>query len=255
MKLDRTFIIFDQGGISSSESWKNAHASYARAISSMTHPKGASSMTLRRMVKEKNGKEYRNGVPELRRLFLDRLKFGEGWESEVQTDIERDQKPALVTKYYPIPEEYEEPITANFGGFDFVAREDDIRIAIEWETGNISSSHRSLNKLSIALQEGKIQAGVLIVPSRALYKHLTDRVGNIHELTPYLSFWKSYAHLVQKGLLAISVVEHDDLTDDPKIPYLKLGKDGNAKKQPPENNHSSEKRSQLHDSASEGSIL
>ena len=29
-------------------------------------------------------------------------------------------------------------------------------------------------------------------------------------------------------MLAIAVVEHDELTDDPKFPYLKVGKDGRA---------------------------
>lgn len=61
------------------------------------------------------------------------------------------------------------------------------KVAIEWETGNISSSHRSMNKLGIALMGGVIQIGVLIVPSRDLYDHLTDRIGNIGELSGYLS--------------------------------------------------------------------
>ncbi len=65
-----------------------------------------------------------------------------------------------------------------------------MQIAIEWETGNISSSHRSMNKLALALGAGIIQVGVLIVPSRSLYEHLTDRIGNIGELSGYLSMWE-----------------------------------------------------------------
>jgi hypothetical protein len=64
------------------------------------------------------------------------------------------------------------------------------KVAIEWETGNISSSHRSMNKLAIALGSGVVQVGVLIVPSRQLYDHLTDRIGNIGELSGYLSMWE-----------------------------------------------------------------
>jgi hypothetical protein len=49
-------------------------------------------------------------------------------------------------------------------------------VAVEWETGNISSSHRALNKMALGLLNGTIAAGVLIVPSRKLYRYLTDRI-------------------------------------------------------------------------------
>lgn len=60
-------------------------------------------------------------------------------------------------------------------------------VALEWETGNVSSSHRSLNKMSLGLLKGVLAAGILVVPSRELYKYLTDRIGNFEELAPYLS--------------------------------------------------------------------
>ena len=69
---------------------------------------------------------------------------------------------------------------------------------------------------------------MLILPSRNLYDHLTDRIGNIGELSPYLGMWKSMGAAVERGMLAIAVVEHDELTDDPEFPYLKAGKDGRA---------------------------
>ena len=102
------------------------------------------------------------------------------------------------------------------------------KVAIEWETGNISSSHRSMNKLAIALKAGIVDIGVLIVPSRALYEHLTDRIGNISELSGYLEMWAGAGEAVDRGLLAITVVEHDKLTDDPDFPYLPTGNDGRA---------------------------
>jgi hypothetical protein len=71
-----------------------------------------------------------------------------------------------------------------------------------------------MNKLAIALASGVIQAGVLIVPSRSCYEHLTDRIGNIGELSGYLELWEATRERVDCGLLAISVVEHDALTDD-----------------------------------------
>ncbi|HTQ36898.1 MAG TPA: hypothetical protein VMH77_07665, partial [Steroidobacteraceae bacterium] len=49
------------------------------------------------------------------------------------------------------------------------------------------------------------------------------------ELAGYLPLWKAVGANVTKGLLAITVVEHDELTTDPRIPYLKVGNDGRAR--------------------------
>lgn len=105
---------------------------------------------------------------------------------------------------------------------------DSWRAVIEWETGNISSSHRSMNKLCLALMAQQTEVAVLIVPSREMYPHLTDRVGNWMELSPYLHFWKKVGGYVKSGLLAITVVEHDKLTDDPAVPYIGQGTDGRS---------------------------
>ena len=86
-----------------------------------------------------------------------------------------------------------------------------------------------MNKLGIALMNGVVQIGVLIVPSRNLYEHLTDRIGNIGELSGYLSMWEGLKQGVEHGLLAISVVEHDKLTDSKTFPHLKAGSDGRAR--------------------------
>ena len=86
-----------------------------------------------------------------------------------------------------------------------------------------------MNKLGLALAANTIDAAVLVVPSRELYEHLTDRIGNIGELSGYLAMWHGLEPSVKSGLLAITVVEHDELTDDPNYPYLPVGKDGRAK--------------------------
>jgi hypothetical protein len=115
----------------------------------------------------------------------------ENWKPEGDVDLSRDRKQPAI-KLYPSMEPYREPITSGFGGFDFITTgAQGIKVAIEWETGNISSSHRSMNKLALALGNGIVQVGVLIVPSRHLYEHLTDRIGNIGELSGYLSMWES----------------------------------------------------------------
>ncbi len=229
MKWLRTLVIFDRGEVVTTSDWQTIHESYVRSILSIDYPKEAGSLTLRRKVKRPDGQWNRNGVCYLRSRFLDHMINNEKWRSEVDVDFGKDRVPPHL-RLYPSLELHREPITSEFGDFDFVTTAPaGTHVAIEWETGNISSSHRSMNKLAIALASGKIQAGVLIVPSRNLYEHLTDRIGNIGELSGYLSMWKDLEARVARGLLAISIVEHDSLTNDPAFPYLPAGKDGRAR--------------------------
>jgi hypothetical protein len=95
-------------------------------------------------------------------------------------------------------------------------------VALEWETGNISSSHRAINKLVTALKYGAIYAGVLVLPSNALAKYLTDRIGNIGELEPYLPMWADYP--IEEGLLRIYVMEYDAM--DSAAPLIPKRLDG-----------------------------
>jgi len=228
MKWLRTLILFDQGEVVSSPDWRALHESYVRSIESIDNPRGSGRLCLRRKVKLPGGQWARNGVGYLRSRFLEHVCDVEGWQPEGGVDLKRDREQPAI-RLYPSLQEYREPITSDFGGFDLVTEGDNgTRIAIEWETGNISSSHRSMNKLAIALSAGVVDVGVLILPSRILYEHLTDRIGNIGELSGYLSMWEGLKSTVQRGLLAITVVEHDELTDDPDFPYLAAGNDGRA---------------------------
>lgn len=229
MKWLRTLVLFDKGNVISSDDWKTIHTGYVRAIASIDHPVGSGTLTIRKKAQLANGQWRRNGVGYLRRRFLRFMCDTEGWRPECHVDLARDrQQPPILL--YPSLQPYTEPITSDFGGFDFmITAPGGSCIAIEWETGNISSSHRSMNKLAIAMTNGLIQVGVLIVPSRKLYEHLTDRIGNIGELSGYLSMWEGLKSVVARGLLAITVVEHDALSTDRSLPYLKVGKDGRAK--------------------------
>lgn len=228
MKFLRTLVLFDQGGIITSLDWQEVHDSYVRSIASIDHPRGSGKLKLRRKTKKLNNQWARNGVGYLRSCFLNHMLNNEGWHAEGDVDLSRNRQQPPI-RLYPSLESYYEPITSNFGGFDFITTTPNgLKIAIEWETGNISSSHRSMNKLAIALNNGIIQVGVLILPSRDLYEHLTDRIGNIGELSGYLSMWESLKSSVRHGLLAITVVEHDELTDDTDFPYLPSGNDGRA---------------------------
>lgn len=229
MKWLRTLVLFDRGDVVSSSDWQSIHQSFVRSIESIDSPTGSGRLVLRRKKQDPTSKQWnRNGVGFLRSRFLEHMVKIEGWQAEGEVDLQNlEEKPDF--HLYPSMESYSEPITSTFGDFDFVTTTTSgIRVAIEWETGNISSSHRSLNKLCIVLAAKKIQAGVLILPSKNLYEHLTDRIGNIGELSPYLGMWKSMGASVERGMLAIAVVEHDELTDDPQFPYIKVGKDGRA---------------------------
>jgi hypothetical protein len=96
--------------------------------------------------------------------------------------------------------------------------------AVEWETGNISSSHRAINKMAVGLMDGVIEGGVLILPSRDMYQYLTDRVGNFAEIEPYFNVWKNLK--ISNGFLAVIEIEHDDLSKD--VSPIKKGTDGRA---------------------------
>ena len=115
--------------------------------------------------------------------------------------------------------------TSNPGDYDAVLETKFGPVVVEWETGNISSSHRSLNKMALGIMRGKIAAGILIVPSRELYKYLTDRVGNMRELEPYLDLWKAIP-CKHGGVLEIVAIEHDATSMD--VPRIKKGTDGRA---------------------------
>jgi hypothetical protein len=95
---------------------------------------------------------------------------------------------------------------------------------VEWETGNISSSHRAMNKMALAIINQVLVGGILILPTRGMYRYLTDRVGNFPELAPYFPLWRSLR--VTKGFLAVVAVEHDAASKH--VPRIPKGTNGRA---------------------------
>lgn len=111
------------------------------------------------------------------------------------------------------------------GPIDAVKKLKDGRFfALEWETGNISSSHRALNKMAIGILQGELMGGVLVLPSRPLYEYLTDRVGNFPEMAPYFPLWQAIG--IKEGYLAVIQIEHDRESQD--VPKIPKGTDGRA---------------------------
>ena len=249
MKFVRTVVIFDQGELIEGPQWGAMHDAVTRAIDAIVNPLGNDKFVIRRRTPklDKNGKRtsqwYRNGVVPIRNQFLRRLREL-GWQSERPTGLGRNssllksaEEKAEVRLvefpgkriFTPQDKDWAEVFNETVGHFDFYSElEGGIRCVVEWETGNISSSHRSMNKLCLVMMAQLIDIAVLVVPSVDLYRHLTDRTGNWKELSPYLAFWNRFGAQLQRGLLAITVVEHDELTDDESIPYIPQGKDGRS---------------------------
>ncbi len=118
------------------------------------------------------------------------------------------------------------PEFATFDAYYTFPGSDAAVFVVEWETGNISSSHRAINRMALAMLEGKILGGVLVVPSRALARYLTDRIGNAEELKRYYPLWRIWSQHAEFGYLAIITVEHDLESRD--VPRISKGTDGRA---------------------------
>ena len=126
-----------------------------------------------------------------------------GWSLEVTVDIATLKKPGPMDATYPVG---------------------DRLFCVEWETGNISSSHRAINKMALGILKKILIGGVLVLPTRAMYKYLTDRVGNFPELEPYFPLWRALK--VEEGLLAVIAIEHDAVSRS--VPRIPKGTDGRA---------------------------
>jgi hypothetical protein len=187
------------GSYSKSKHWFKTRRSIHGAVKKCVWPPGSDKFT----IYPQSGKrrDEGNGVGPIKREFIAELQK-QGWT------IEGAAKNCMGQ---------------DLGCFDAVLLGPEGPIVAEWETGNISSSHRSMNKLTMLAADGIIAAGTLVLPSRKLYAYLTDRIGNYRELEPYLKLWKSVP--CQNGILEIVVIEQDAVSYDvPKIPKTTAGR-------------------------------
>jgi hypothetical protein len=203
MRLIHTEQLFDVGRFSDTDAWTTIDEQIRSAIEAVHWPPGSDSFTLNGQRGKKRGEG--NGVVPIKIAWQQYLKAA-GWRMEQRLPIIGSLNPGPVDAVYPIGEN-------RF-------------FCAEWETGNISSSHRALNKMLLGIMRKILVGGALIVPSREMYMYLTDRVGNYQELQPYLPVWRAFAHTIDEGLLIIYVVEHDQI--DPGVPRIAKGTDGRA---------------------------
>ncbi|MEK7403561.1 MAG: hypothetical protein AAB225_00495 [Acidobacteriota bacterium] len=200
MKIVAVHTLISVGSYAKSRHWRQARDEIRTAVRSCEWPPGSGSFTIYPESGKKRGEG--NGVKPIRYRFVADLE-SRGWE------IGGPAKNALGK---------------GLGAFDAVIAGPEGPIVVEWETGNVSSSHRSMNKLTMLLADGVIAAGTLVVPSRALYVYLTDRIGNVKELEPYFRLWQSVP--CRKGVLEIVVIEHD--ATSMKVPKIPKGTEGRA---------------------------
>lgn len=146
-----------------------------------------------------------NGVKPIKNACM-RYLAKRGWQCETRLAVGADSNPGAIDAARRLS-----------SGKWFV---------VEWETGNISSSHRAINKMLLGMTRGQFGAAVLIVPTRALYRYLTDRVGNLDELRPYLEIWRSDDI---DGRLSIIAIEHD--REDRSVRKIPKGTDGWSRRQ------------------------
>jgi hypothetical protein len=199
LKIVDVITLQSCGSYATSSHWRKTRKQIHDAIRRCEWPIGSGSFTIHPQSGKKRGEG--NGVLPIRNEFVTFLKR-KGWA------IEGPAKNALDEA---------------LGDFDAVLPGPEKPIVVEWETGNISSSHRSMNKLTMLVSCGIISAGVLAVPSRKLYVYLTARIGNIKELAPYLELWRSVP--CTSGVLEIVVFEHDaESKSVPKIPKTTAGR-------------------------------
>lgn len=196
MKITKTEFLIKKGHFSLSKQFEAILSEIYSAIAQVAWPEKSDKFTL-------YPKKKANGVVPIKKNFIRALEIN-GWKSEHRMKIASIAKPGPVDSVKFLPNEK--------------------YFAVEWETGNISSSHRALNKMAVGLLDGILEAGVLILPSRSMYPYLTDRIGNFSELEPYFPVWKNLT--ISNGVLAIIEIEHDALSQD--VPPIKKGTDGRA---------------------------
>jgi hypothetical protein len=200
MKIVHIEQIIDTGTFSQTEDWKIIEEHIFQAIKSIEWPHGSGSFTLFDESGKKRGQG--SGVKPIKLACMQKLKSF-GWQLETRVDIATVRRPGPMDATYKIKDRI---------------------FCVEWETGNISSSHRSVNKMALGIQKKVLIGGVLILPTHEMAQYLTDRVGNFRELSPYFPLWKSLA--VDKGLLLVIAIEHDAVSD--KVPRINKGTDGRA---------------------------
>jgi len=195
MKIVQIEYVIDRGDFRSSAEWASTLSDIKKAISKVVWPPGNDRFVVN--PSRGKGRGEGNGVTPIKDTCIAALN-SYGWETDERRNSYR---------------------------FDAIKRlNNGIYFGLEWETGNISSTHRSINRILLAHEKDSLVGGAIILPTRELYRYLTDRVGNFEELRPYFPIWKSCVWV--NGILVVIAIEHD--ATDESVPRIGKGTDGRA---------------------------
>jgi hypothetical protein len=179
VKIIHEEVLFGSENLARDSELKECMEDIRSAIAGVVWPVGSKRFQIRPVV---DG----NGVLPIKLGFMRRLK---------QLKWKLEERPVLVQGLGP-------------GKVDALKTlSGDRCVAVEWETGNISSSHRALNKLCMGMLEKHLIGGVLVLPDRDLYRFLTQRIGNYRELSPYFPVYRQLS--ISGGVLVVIAVSHD----------------------------------------------
>ncbi|MDP9411829.1 MAG: restriction endonuclease [Actinomycetota bacterium] len=196
MKLTEIQHLVNAGPFTETDAWSRVEADLRRAIAGVVWPPDNDRFVINPVV---DG----NGVVPIKRQFAANI-LALGWKLEErfprfsEEEVRKRRRPGAVDG------------ALDLGDYDLPP------FFVEWETGNISSSHRAMNKMALALKRGLISGGMWVVPSGTLAPYLTDRIGNYPEFEPYFSLYSDLE--VTLGYLGVASVEHDEVSVD--VPFV-----------------------------------
>ncbi len=224
MKVIQRRVLIDRGDFSASREWELVEKEILKGIRSVVWPPGSSAFTVLDQSGKKRGEG--SGVTRIKEDFIASL-VSDGWkgESSIITEALRGTGPFDAARILPGAKcDVKRTVGKNGRVSHRLNARDNRLFVVEWETGNISSSHRAVNKMALGLRGGAISGGALILPTRNLYRFLTDRVGNYPELEPYFPLWEALS--IKRGRLEVFAVEYDAVSKT--VPRIPKGTDGRA---------------------------
>ena len=134
MKIVHIETVVSCGPYAKSKHWRKTRRSIHAAVKKCAWPPGSKRFTIHPQSGKKHGEG--NGVGPIRMEFIRELRK-HGWtiEGAAKNQLGED-----------------------LGDFDAVLLGPQGPVVVEWETGNISSSHRSMNKLTMLVSDGMVAA-------------------------------------------------------------------------------------------------
>ena len=232
MKVIKTLVVFDRGGLVGSESWVRMHETIIGAVQKIVYPPKNSRILIRRKVPNPDAQgmqskqSVRNGAAPMRRQFLANLteavrhRGGTGDLRSGLANFARATGNLLMVEYpsrRPIgidDEDFGAFLQHEAGEFDgFFVEGDGLRGVVKLESGKESNAHYTVSKLCCFMRTGLVDCGVLILLSEALAKHIKGTVASWEIIHPYLPVWHRMGGAVERGLFAVLGIEQDELLE------------------------------------------